>query len=701
MIAGDVQRSGVPIWRSAEQAECGLVCVGMVACAHDRRVSMSALRHLFPVSSAGMNLKALLDAADRMGLSARPLTAEIPYLLTMTLPAILHWDFQHFVVLVAISRKSAVIHDPAEGRVEVSLEHLGNHFTGVVVEIEKREDAVRSDAAPRPKSAAFATVIPRSANVARSVIVVVALSVLAQAALFASPLQMQLLIDEAIPSGAESFLATIVIAFVFLGLFQVAAIAAREWALRRLSMQVSFHAVGGLVGHLMRLPIRFFSRRQSADILSRTQSAIAVQQIMVGIALSVVLDGSIAILALVVLLIQAPLLACIIFAGIALAILISLACLPILDAAQRNKLAASVATNSHLLESVRGITTIRMMEAEVERTADWRGLYARELAIGFGYDSWVSGVRSLTSATNIISLGIVVFVGGAAVISSGALTAGALVALLSYRQLLIGSAEALLQRFIQMRMLRVHLDRLDDVLGEQPVPARVGARVEDVPAGIDLSGVSFRYGVADGFVFKDLSLSIRPGEFLAITGPSGHGKSTLLRILLGLETPEAGDVQFISAHGSNKAVSSRIGPRIGVVMQNDTLFQGTIADNISFFDPDATPDAVRDAAVLAEIADEIANKPMAYLTFVGDMGSAFSAGQQQRILLARALYRRPAILALDEGTANLDESNEHAIAKTIASLRMTRIAVAHRPAIVAKADRVLWLENGKLTLVRE
>lgn len=700
MRAELLTRTRCPAWRSSQESECGLVCVGIVASYHGVDISLSSLRQMFPVSSAGMDLRTVMQCADRVGLAARPMTAELAYLRRVRLPAILHWNFNHFVVLVSINRRAAVIHDPSAGRVVLTLPQLENHFTGVVVELEPVRTIEPLHTAVERRRFGWREIWGQPAAVWRSLAAILAVSVVAQVALFASPLQLQMLIDAALPSGDHAFLLSVVVAFGFLGLFQVATAALRDWMQRRLSMQLSYQLVGELVRHLLRLPTRYFFRRQSADVLSRTQSAIAVQQIVTNVALSVVLDGMVGLAAAVFLFTLSPAIASVVVAGIFISVLIHLATLPAMEKAQRNRLAAAVASTAHLLESIKGIATIRMLDGEVLRTADWRERYAKELTFSFQFDSWGTLARSLTGAVSVIFLGVTIWVGGRAILEAGAFSTGALVATLAYRQLLVSACDSLLVQLSQTRMLRVHLDRLEDILAEHAVLPRPHAAVEDVRADIALLDVSFRYGVGDGFVFKDLSLHIREGEFVVITGPSGHGKTTLLKIILGLETPSSGDVLINGQRRTDGTHSIQESPRIGLVMQDDALFQGTVGENISFFDPSASKESLRSAALLAEVADDIARKPMGYLTHVGDMGSAFSAGQQQRILLARALYRRPGLLALDEGTANLDEATEREIAATISGLRMTRIAVAHRPAIIESADRVLWLENGILKTVR-
>lgn len=286
---------------------------------------------------------------------------------------------------------------------------------------------------------------------------------------------------------------------------------------------------------------------------------------------------------------------------------------------------------------------------------------------------------------------------GARFILSGNMTVGMLFAFMSYRQQFTATAERLVNKGIEFRMLGLHLERLADI---------VQAEIEeglDVPKSdfrsasgqIELDDVSFRYAHNDPLIFENLSLSIKPGEFIAFAGPSGGGKTTLLKIMLGLLRPDTGDIRIdglpLQSFGLRNWRATT-----GVVMQDDQLLSGTIADNISFFDPQIDMQRVAECAALAQVHHDISQMPMRYLSLIGDMGAALSGGQKQRLLLARALYHEPKILFLDEGTANLDEYAEKQIADVISQMSITRIIIAHRPELQSRADRIFDMIGGKL-----
>ena len=273
---------------------------------------------------------------------------------------------------------------------------------------------------------------------------------------------------------------------------------------------------------------------------------------------------------------------------------------------------------------------------------------------------------------------------------SNSLTIGMIFAFISYKQHFTEKAVQLVEKALDFRILGLHLERLSDIAltplergHDQPV-----AYTRQIHGRIELRNVSFRYAESEPLVLENINLTISPREFVTIMGPSGGGKTTLIKIMLGLLDPTTGEVLI------DDVPLSAIGGRayreqIGAVMQEDQLLSGSIADNICFFDSEFNQERMIASTKLAGIHDEIMLMPMTYNSLVGDMGSSLSGGQKQRLLLARALYRQPRILFLDEGTAHLDLENERNINENLTLMRMTRVSVAHRPDISAGADRLI------------
>ena len=293
---------------------------------------------------------------------------------------------------------------------------------------------------------------------------------------------------------------------------------------------------------------------------------------------------------------------------------------------------------------------------------------------------------------------LVIYVAGTMILSGQGFSVGMLFSFLSYRQTFTDRALALVNQLVQFRFLRLHLDRLSDIVMTRADGTDETIGLLEVEGCMRLKEVSFRYGATDPLVLEDIDLEILPGDYIAIQGPSGGGKTTLLKLLLGLNLPTDGTIELDGQRATPERWRSWRN-EVGVVAQDDRLLSGTIADNIAGFDPDLDMKRVVAAAIAAQVHADIMRGPMQYLTLVGDMGSTLSGGQRQRVLLARALYRKPKILILDEGTANLDEQNEALIADLIDGMPITRIVVAHRPALLRRAKRVYVVRDRKLTIV--
>ncbi|MFL5101525.1 MAG: peptidase domain-containing ABC transporter [Xanthobacteraceae bacterium] len=687
------RRRRLPLVLASEAAECGLACITMIARYHGHDVDLNGLRQRFALSLAGMSLRSLMGLADQLGFASRPLRVELSALAKVQAPAILHWDLNHFVVLRAVTATNAVIHDPAVGIRTVPLAELSKHFTGVVLELMPAANFRRVEArAPIRLSSLWSQIT----GLWGALIQVIALSAVLQIAAFAAPFQIQLVVDEAVFHDDQDLLLVLAVAFGALVVVQASVEGLRGWALKVFGHLLSFQIVGNLVRHLMRLPADFFEKRHVGDIFSRIGAVQPIQQAITQGLVSAIIDGAMAFIAAGILFFYSVLLGAIVLAAVVLHLALVFALYPGMRHRMEEEILARAKEQSHLMETIRAATTIKLMGREADRESAWRNLNADVTNAGVSVGKYqISLALIQTLITGLVHV-ITIYIGARLILTGQGFSVGMLFAFLSFRQTFNERAIGFINQLVQFRLLGLHLDRLSDIVTAAPEAETVRMQSLDVKGDIRVRDLSFRYGAADNFVLQDINLDVAAGDFVAITGPSGGGKTTLLKLLLGLHKATAGTID-LDGNRADAELWRAWRKHVGVVAQDDRLLSGTIADNIAFFDPDLDMARVQAAAMAAQVHDDIMRQPMQYLGLVGDMGSTLSGGQRQRVLLARALYGQPRVLFLDEGTANLDEATEEAIADLIEQLPITRIVVAHRPALLRRAKRVFVVKDRQLS----
>jgi ATP-binding cassette subfamily B protein RaxB len=348
---------------------------------------------------------------------------------------------------------------------------------------------------------------------------------------------------------------------------------------------------------------------------------------------------------------------------------------------------------------MRAITPLKLFGRETERLARWQNL---KIDVQ-NRDIKTQKMSILFSVSNTFIFGIqglLLFYIGAGLVMENALTVGMLMAFSSYAGTFTGRISNLIGLFVSYKMLSMHSERLADiVLEEAEKESLVETDVSRIRASITLKDVRFRYADGEPWVLYGVNLTIPAGQSIALIGPSGCGKTTLCKIILGLLKPTEGEVLIDNIPITQLGLNT-YRQLVGTVMQEDVLLAGSISDNIAFFDSHSNQVQVEQCAQAAAIHHDIVTMPMGYQTLVGDMGSSLSGGQKQRVLLARALYKQPRILALDEATSHLDIENEQKVNQALAQLSLTRIMVAHRPETINAAERVVMLKDGLALEIR-
>ncbi len=680
----------VPLILQTEAAECGLACLAMVAAQHGLKTDLPTLRKRFSLSLKGATMADLVRMAGQMQLNPRPLRAEMEHLPQLALPCVLHWDLNHFVVLTELRGDVAVIHDPARGVRRMRLGEVGKFFTGVVLELSPA-----ADFKPQVEKQAVSTrqLLGRVVGLRRSLAQIFVLALALEVFMLLSPFFMQFVVDSVLVSADRDLLVTLGVGFGLLVLIQVATGAIRSWAVLFLSATLNLQWLGNVFAHLMRLPVAWFEKRHTGDIMSRFGAIQQMQQTLTTSFIEALLDGLLVVLTFAVMCFYSVTLTAIAFGSVLAYALLRWGFFRPQREATEEAIVHDAKRSTHFLESLRGVQSIKLFNRQEDRQAQFMNrvvdamnanIATRKLDLMFGVmHKLVFGLERVA----------VIWV-GALLVMDNRFSVGMLFAFFAYKETFALRVSGLIDKLVELKMLKLQGERLADIVLTAPeVEPDVPGRQDDLPARLELQGVSFRYSDAEPDVLTDVSLTIEPGESVAIAGPSGCGKTTLLKLMLGIHAPQQGEIKVGGVPLRQLGLRSWR-DMIGTVMQDDQLFAGSISDNISFFDAHADAGWVQHCAQLAAVHDEIEAMPMGYHTLIGDMGASISGGQKQRILLARALYKKPKVLFLDEATSALDVDRERLVNSAIRQLDLTRVIVAHRPETIASASRVIVLKDG-------
>jgi ATP-binding cassette subfamily B protein RaxB len=667
----------------------------MIANSHGQHWRLMDLRRKFPQTLKGVNLKQLIDQSGHLGFNARPVRLELDELPQLSTPCILHWDLNHFVVLQTIKGRKVTVLDPALGMRVMSIAEISRHFTGVALELTPHANFKKQDA---PASFPLSQLTGKVRGFGKSAMQIIALALVLELFAIFMPMFNQAVVDDVLTSGDHELLSVLVVGFALILLVQSVLSFARSWWVMVLGQTLSLQWLSNVFAHLIKLPADWFSQRHLGDITSRFDAVQDIQKTLTQTTIESLLDGLMAIAALIMMFIYSPALTWVVLAASSMYALVRWISYSPLRHAASERLVLSGQEQTHFIETLRVMMPLKLFARENERRARWQSLMVEVMNRDFQTAKLTMSFNA--ARTLIFGLeNLCVFWLGAKMIlgvqthnqSSPVFTVGMLLAFISYKMLFTGRLSALINQGIELKMLSLHRDRLADIVltpPEQDTPQGNMPlhHLAHLPASLELRNVSFRYSDAEPWLLHNLNLRIEAGEHVAMTGASGCGKTTLLKILLGLLPPNHGTVLYGGVPVSQLGMSN-VRRKIGVVMQEDALLTGSIADNIAFFDLAPNLQKIEACAQLAHIHQDIMRMPMAYHSLIGELGTGLSGGQKQRILLARALYAQPAVLALDEATSHLDMQNEHAVSQTLSQLKLTRIVIAHRPETIAQADR--------------
>ena len=680
----------LPMVSQVEASECGLAVLAMISGYHGAHIELATLRQRFPMSLKGMTLVRLLEVAAALKLPARAITLSLEDLNKLDLPCVLHWDFNHFVVLRSVSKRHAVSHDPAAGVRRVSFAELGKRFTGVAIELTKGPSF---RPVQRPSPISIRSLVGDVRGLWRSLVQILALAAVLELFALLSPQVVQVVVDQVLADSDFKLLTLVGLSYIALIVLQTTTSALRTWSVMWLGNMFNISWVGNVFSHLLSLPQAYFMKRHMGDVVSRFGAIGTIQQTLTTQFITVIIDGGMASITLLIMALYSPLLCAITVGSCVLYALSRLTYFRVYQSANLSQLTANARQQTSFLESIRGVQALRLFNKEAVQASRYLNAttHALNTSIAVQRLNLVFGsLNALIGGGQRVS---VLWIGAYLTLKSH-FSAGMLIAFIAYADQFVSRTLSLVDYIIQLRVLRLQAERLADIVLTPKERHGSGSYVGPAPSPtIRFENVSFRYAESEPWIVRRCSFEVAEGEFVALVGASGSGKTTIVRLALGLLDPVEGriligdlDLRDFGKHALREMAGS--------VMQDDRLFSGSVAENIAFFDDAAVPHEVGAAARGAQLEADILKMPMGYHTLVGDMGSSLSGGQQQRLLLARAIYRQPKILVLDEATSHLDSPRESMVNAHIRSLGTTCLVIAHRRETIDAADRTITLVNG-------
>ncbi|WP_233097640.1 peptidase domain-containing ABC transporter [Dictyobacter vulcani] len=678
--------------RQMSAVECGACCLAMILNYHGCTVSVSDVQDLCGVGRDGLSALAIVKAARQYGLRVRTVSLKKNDFRFLTLPAIAHWEFNHFVVIERWSSRHVDIVDPATGRRKLSQAEFEEGFTGVLIMLEPGASFERHTSSRTLSLWTYLRSLPDMRGVMAQII---GISLLLQIIGLGAPLLTQTIIDYVIPTKAGNLLIMLGISMLFLilmqGVMKLLRVSLLIYLQTRMDAQMMLH----FLEHLLSLSYRFFQMRLNGDLLSRAESNAAIRDLLTGQMISTLLDGSSVLVYLIVLIIQSKLFAgaTIVIGAVQVGLLLSTAAA--IRRLTMRDLIAQGKTQGYLNEVLAGIATVKAAGAEQRALARWTNLFFDEMNISNQRNYLQAMVGIAFEILQFLSPLLLLWIGATQVIN-GAMSVGSMLALSTLAVSFLVPLSSLASSGQKIQIAHAHFDRLADVLGSEPEQDLQQVQLPPrLKGALELRQVSFQYDPNTPPVLNDIAVHIRPGQKVALVGKTGSGKSTLGKLLIGLITPTSGDILY-DGIPLKQLNYQEVRRQFGVVLQESFVFSGSVRENIAFNNSDMSMKQIIRAAKAAAIHEDIEKMPMGYETLLSEGGSVFSGGQRQRLALARALANNPVLMLLDEATSALDVTTERAVEQSLNSLSCTQIVIAHRLSTIRNVDLILVLDQGRI-----
>jgi ATP-binding cassette, subfamily B, bacterial HlyB/CyaB len=697
--------SPTPYWRRLfraypfvaqhDETDCGAACLAMLTTYYGTPVGVARLRDLANTDQEGASLWSVAQAAESIGFRARGLKLAYEALKQITVPAIVHWEGFHYMVLYEAGKKHVIVGDPAIGIRKLSLDEFRRGWSGRVLELIPTA-RLKSVTPIRGSYARFGAAIRPYRSLLIEVIVA---SLFLNLFGLALPLFTQVIVDRVVGLHTVDLLNTLLAGMLLVVLMQTAIGAVRRLLLIHIATHVDVSLLADFLRHVMSLPMKFFDLRRVGDVVSRVGENDKIRGAMVGTLPGLVLDVFLAFGYLIFLIYYNLRLTLLVVALIPFFILLTLVFTPAMRRNRKEWFAKNAEQWSFLIESIAGIATIKTMAVEASVRWKWENLFVDSAILGRREAHLETAYSVISGFLSTLASVLMLWYGAHQVVESR-MSIGELIAFTALASNLIQPVLRLSDSWAGLQDVRNAVHRLNDIFDASPEESQTRSLMSlpRIEGGIRFENVSFRYTPGqDRPTLAGLSFEISPGEKIAVVGRSGSGKTTLAKLILGFYLPSEGRV-FIDGHDIRTLSKRDLRRRIGVVPQDVFLFSGTISENIAFGDPDVHFERIVAAAQVAGVHDFVSDMASGYDTKVGERGMSLSGGQRQRVALARALLRDPDLIILDEATSALDTESERAIQANLdnACRGRTTIIVAHRLSTVQNCDRIFVIDLGAL-----
>jgi ATP-binding cassette, subfamily B, bacterial CvaB/MchF/RaxB len=685
----------LPVYLQTQIAECGLMCIAMISSYHGNEHELSELRRRYRASLKGTSFEQLIKIAAGLRMTGRALRVELSQLKQIKLPCVLHWDMGHFVVLESVKRNNIVIHDPSHGRKAISFSEASERFTGAVLELIPNTDfgeSPKSKRIPMDLSQMTGQVI----GLKRSLIHIFLIGAAIEVITLVSPFFLQWVTDHAVVTGDRELLLALALGFGALLIIKTVLEAVRGWAIAVMSTQFNIQWMANVFGHLLKLPTLYFERRHMGDIQSRFTVIQSVQNTMTVTYVEAWVDALMVVGTATMMCIYSPSLASVAAIAALLYVGTRFASYQLVREASNETIVNDAKQESMFMETIRGIVSLRLANREGIRAASWLNNMVRLKNSTLRQQRFSLIFQTVNAFTTGIARTVIIGLGALAVLD-GKFSIGMLLAFLAYAEQFSSRASSLVDRLFSLRLLELQAMRLADIVFMRPEqdPKSLELPPIALESSLTLQSVRMRYADSEPFILDGCNLTVKPTSITAIVGKPGSGKTTLMKTMMGLFPNHGGEVQ-LGGMSVKKLGLHNYRDVVAGVLQDERLFAGSVAENLCFFAQTPDEEWLESCSKAVGLHEEVLQLPMRYQTLIGDLGTALSASQRQKLLLARAVYRQPQMLLIDEATSHLSVEAEQAFLAFCTNQKMTVIYTTSRQQSLAFASRVCVLTGGKL-----